>query len=96
METHTPTSEKQLTCSDPRDQVEHPTHYTQSHIEVWDAITAWGLDFCLGNVVKYVARADHHASGKLTCLYKARQYLLKAIEVEEARCKRLTGETNGS
>lgn len=78
-----------LTCSDPRDQVEHPSHYTYSGIEVWDAITAWGLAFCEGNVVKYVARASYHAAGRLTNLYKARQYLDKAIEVEEARCAHL-------
>ena len=77
---------KQAECKDERDQVEHPTHYTHGSIEVWDAITDWNLPFCEGNVVKYVARASHHAAGRLTNLRKAQQYLTKAIEVEESRC----------
>ncbi len=37
--------------------VTHPSHYTSGKIEVIDFITDQSLDFCLGNVVKYVARA---------------------------------------
>ena len=37
--------------------VTHPSHYTSGKIEVIDFITDQNLDFCLGNVVKYVARA---------------------------------------
>ncbi len=39
--------------------VNHPTHYNMGKIEVIDAIEDWNLNFNLGNVVKYVARADH-------------------------------------
>ena len=33
------------------------THYTSGKIEVIDFITDQKLDFCLGNVVKYISRA---------------------------------------
>ena len=39
------------------ERVEHPSHYNTGSIEVWDAIEDWGLDFFLGNVIKYTARA---------------------------------------
>ena len=35
----------------------HPSHYTSGKIEVIDFITDQKLDFCLGNVVKYISRA---------------------------------------
>ncbi len=58
--------------------VDHPQHYTFSKLEVIDAIEAWELGFCLGNVVKYVARAEH--KGKtLEDLKKAKWYLERQI-----------------
>ena len=39
------------------DPVTHPSHYTSGKIEVIDFITDQKLDFCLGNVVKYISRA---------------------------------------
>jgi hypothetical protein len=62
------------------DSVNSPSHYTAGGIEVIDAIEAWGLgkDFCLGNVVKYVARADKKGN-TLEDLKKARWYLDRKI-----------------
>ena len=40
-----------------KDPVTHPSHYTSGKIEVIDFITDQNLDFCLGNVVKYISRA---------------------------------------
>ena len=40
-----------------KDPVTHPSHYTSGKIEVIDFITDQKLDFCLGNVVKYISRA---------------------------------------
>ena len=41
-----------------KEEVNHPDHYLQSTgFEVIDVIEAWDLNFCLGNAVKYVARA---------------------------------------
>lgn len=37
--------------------VNHPKHYNSGSIEVISAIYDWGLDFDLGNAVKYIARA---------------------------------------
>lgn len=58
--------------------VDHPKHYNAGRIEVIDAIEDWKLGFHLGNVVKYVARAEH--KGKpLEDLQKAQWYLNRAI-----------------
>lgn len=61
------------------DPVARPAHYTHSKIEVWDAIDAWGLSYPLGNVVKYVARADRKGN-PIQDLEKARAYLNREIE----------------
>lgn len=56
--------------------VVHPLHYNIGKIEVIDAINEWQLDFDLGNVVKYVARAGHKdASKTIEDLEKAKFYL---------------------
>jgi hypothetical protein len=62
----------------PDDPINHPTHYTFSRIEVIDAIEAWELGFHLGNVVKYVARADRKGN-RFNDLQKARWYLDREI-----------------
>lgn len=64
--------------------VDHPKHYNAGKIEVIDAIEDWGLGFHLGNVVKYVARANY--KGKpLEDLKKAQWYLNRAIEKLEQK-----------
>lgn len=64
--------------------VHHPDHYTFSNIEVIDAIKDWSLNFCLGNVVKYVARAGKKAQAdELSDLRKARFYLSEEIATIE-------------
>ena len=62
--------------------ISHPPHYTHSKFETWDVIDAWGLGYNLGNVVKYISRADHKAS-KLEDLKKAKAYLSREIETLE-------------
>lgn len=64
------------------DPVEHPAHYTFGQIEVIEAIEAWQLGFHLGNVVKYVARADRKGN-RLEDLKKARWYLAREIQRTE-------------
>ena len=56
--------------------VNHPAYYQAGGIE------AWGLGFCLGNTVKYIARAGKKGS-RLTDLRKAVWYLNREIEKEE-------------
>lgn len=67
-----------------KDAIKVPNHYTHSRVEVIDAIEAWGLGYHLGNVVKYVARADHKGNA-LQDLKKARQYLSREIARREGR-----------
>lgn len=60
------------------DPVTHPSHYTSGKIEVIDFITDQKLDFCLGNVVKYVSRAGKKAEQGKTNLEKQIEDLKKA------------------
>jgi hypothetical protein len=68
------------------DAVSHPAHYTDGKIEVIDFIRDKKLDFCRGNIVKYVARAGKKGdkTKELEDLRKARQYCDFAIEMLEA------------
>jgi hypothetical protein len=61
------------------DSVNHPPHYKIGGIETIDFIEAKSLSYHLGNVVKYITRADHKGS-KLEDLRKAQWYLTRAIE----------------
>jgi hypothetical protein len=60
------------------DMVNHPPHYTQGGIETIDFIEAKNLGYNLGNVVKYITRADHKGD-KHEDLCKARWYLNREI-----------------
>lgn len=64
--------------------VDHPKHYNAGKIEVIDAIEDWGLGFHLGNVVKYVARANLKGH-PLEDLKKAQWYLNRTIEKLETK-----------
>jgi hypothetical protein len=64
------------------DPVSHPAHYTFGKLEVIEVIEdwGWGLAFCLGNTVKYIARAGRKDPAKFVeDLEKARWYLDRAI-----------------
>lgn len=65
------------------DTINSPAHYTVGGIETYDFIRAKGLSYGLGNVVKYITRAEHKGA-TLYDLQKARWYLNKAIEEREA------------
>jgi len=69
------------------DSVNRPAHYTDGKIEVIEFIEDKRLGFCLGNVVKYVARAGKKDPTKeVEDLKKAKWYLERRIkELEEAR-----------
>lgn len=63
------------------DPINSPPHYAAGGLEPIDAIEAWGLGFCLGNTVKYVARAGKKDPAKLVeDLKKARWYLDRHIK----------------
>ena len=60
----------------------HPSHYCFGKYEPVKVIQDWGLSFCLGNVVKYLARAGRKdGNSKLQDLLKAKQYI--EFEIEE-------------
>ena len=64
----------------PKDIINKPEHYIHGGIETWDVIEAWKLNYNLGNVVKYISRADHKGK-RLEDLQKARAYLDREIEL---------------
>ena len=60
------------------DLVNHPPHYTSGGIETIDFIEAKKLNYNLGNVVKYITRADLKGSKKQD-LEKAMWYLRREL-----------------
>jgi len=60
------------------DVVNSPSHYKVGGIETIDFIEAKQLDYHLGNVVKYISRADYKDE-KLENLKKAQWYLNRAV-----------------
>lgn len=63
------------------DAVSHPSHYTEGRkYEPRKVIADWGLNFNLGNAVKYVSRAGRKGD-KIEDLRKAIQYI--EFEIEE-------------
>ena len=68
-----------ITMVEPKaDPVNHPPHYKVGGIETIDFIEAKKLNYNLGNVVKYVTRADHKGARKQD-LEKAVWYLQREI-----------------
>ena len=66
-----------------QEQVNHPSHYggMDNPYEAIKVIDAWNLDFCLGNVVKYISRAGKKGNNsKEQDLKKALWYLEHEIE----------------
>ena len=67
------TAEDKINKSNP---VSHPSHYTDGRIEVIDFIQDKKLNFCRGNIVKYISRAGKKGdkAKEIEDLKKARQY----------------------
>lgn len=57
-------------------------YYKVDGFEVIDIIESFDLNFCLGNVIKYVLRAGRKTDNKLDDLKKALDYLSHEIERE--------------
>ena len=60
------------------DMINHPAHYKAGGIETIDFIEAKKLNYHLGNVVKYITRADLKGE-RLENLKKAKWYLDREI-----------------
>jgi len=67
-----------------KEQVSHPEHYggKENSYEAIKVIEAWDLDFCLGNVVKYISRAGKK-NNTIEDLKKAKFYLERKINQME-------------
>jgi hypothetical protein len=74
-----PLTDEDLKREQAADPVNHPAHYKTGGIETIDFIEAKQLNYHLGNVVKYIARADHKGD-RLENLMKAQWYLDREIE----------------
>ena len=59
-----------------------PAYYQRGTINVWDFIRDQGLNFHLGNAIKYVCRAGHKGS-KIEDLEKAIHYLENELHHEK-------------
>ena len=71
--------QRQIEMFEPKpDAVNHPAHYKVGGIETIDFIEAKKLGYNLGNVVKYITRADHK-DNKMEDLRKAQWYLTREI-----------------
>lgn len=72
-------TQRQIEMFEPKaDPVNNPAHYTVGGIETIDFIEAKKLGYNLGNVVKYLTRADHKGN-KMEDLRKAQWYLTREI-----------------
>ena len=69
---------ERMTVSATPDLVNQPPHYTAGGIETIDFIEAKKLNYNLGNVIKYLTRADYKGN-KLEDLRKAQWYLTREI-----------------
>jgi hypothetical protein len=66
-----------------KEKVDHPDHYggENNPYEAIKIIEAWGLDFHLGNVVKYISRAGKKSENALEDMRKAKWYLDRWLEI---------------
>ena len=61
--------------------MESPSHYTRGSIETWDYIRDQGLNYHLGNAIKYISRAGYKSTAtKTEDLKKAIHYLENELE----------------
>lgn len=60
--------------------VDHPDHYKAGNLEVIDIIEEYGLDFHLGNAVKYILRAGRKTEDPVEDLEKAVWYIQRFLD----------------
>ena len=60
-----------------------PTYYNRGATPVWDFIRDQGLNFHLGNAIKYVCRAGYKTESKIQDLEKAIHYLQNELTHEK-------------
>lgn len=62
--------------------VNHPSHYNQGPMEVFDAIEGLRLGFHEGNVLKYIARAPFKGT-EIEDLEKGLCYLIRKLAIRK-------------
>lgn len=75
--------------------VKGPSYYKRGSIEVWDFIRDQGLNYHLGNAIKYVCRAGHKDDA-LADLDKAIHYLENEREFLRDRSERIQEEVRAA
>lgn len=67
-------------------EIEHPDYYggENNTYEAIKVIEAWELNFCMGNVIKYIARAGKKTEDRIMDLKKAQFYLQHEIDKMES------------
>ena len=60
-----------------------PTYYKRGSSDVWDFIREQGLNFHLGNAIKYICRAGYKTKNKIEDLEKAIHYLQNELHHEK-------------
>ncbi len=60
-----------------------PSYYQRGSCDVWDFIRENGLNFHLGNAIKYIARAGHKTKNKIEDIEKAIHYLENELHHEK-------------
>lgn len=78
------------------DNINHPKHYIEGKIETIDFIEDKGLNFNLGNVVKYISRAGKKKSKGISQETKALEDLKKAQWYLNREIERRIKNTNGT
>lgn len=70
-----------------KEKVNHPKHYRPGTYEAIKVIDAWGFgrSFCIGNVIKYLSRANLKHKDELEDLKKAQWYLNHLIQLVEGK-----------
>ncbi|MEJ7648574.1 MAG: DUF3310 domain-containing protein [Nakamurella sp.] len=77
--TTAPVSTASVSPAPANDAVNHPSHYTRFSVEIIEVTSQ--LSFCLGNAVKYIARAGAKDDSKeVEDLRKARFYLARELD----------------
>lgn len=57
----------------------NPDYYKNYSIEVTDAIQSWGLNYCQGNIIKYIVRCGRKTADPTQDLEKALWYIRKEL-----------------
>ena len=61
-----------------------PSYYKRGSSDVWDFVRENGLNFHLGNAIKYIVRAGYKTKSKIEDLEKAIHYLENELHHEKA------------